>query len=307
MRRRDFLALAALSLLHACNRAGAPARARYTVWGQQGRRNGSFVKPRAIGVSGDEVYVIDTTGRVQVFSFGGEFLRNWSTPAYDNGTPSAVSSDRKGNLLIPDTHYSQILEYTPEGELLNRWGSYGTGEDEFIYPTGIAQGPDGIHFISEYGMGAERVHVFDADRRFLRQWGAHGEAEGQFNRAMAIALDDKGTVYVVDTANHRVQCFDAKGTLLRVIGEVGAAPGQLKFPHDIALAPDGSLFLCEYGNHRVSRFSLDGEFIACYGRAGRKPGEFNGPRGIAVSQDGVVFVADTDNHRIQRMDVGGLT
>ena len=75
----------------------------------------------------------------------------------------------------------------------------------------------------------------------MRQWGTHGEAEGEFNRAMAIALDDKGTVYVVDTANHRVQCFDAKGTLLRAIGEVGTAPGQLKFPHDIALAPDGSL------------------------------------------------------------------
>jgi DNA-binding beta-propeller fold protein YncE len=304
--RKDFLAVTALSLFPACGRARKPASARYTVWGQQGRRSGSFIRPRAIGVKDGEVYVIDTTGRVQVFTFEGEFLRNWSTPEYENGTPTGVAFDGEGNLLIPDTHYSRILEYSPEGELLRRWGSYGTGEDQFIYPTGIAQSPDGTHFISEYGMGAERVHVFDQDRLFLRQWGGHGDAEGQFNRAMAIALDDEGVIYVVDTANHRVQCFDAEGTLLGVIGGLGTAPGQLKFPHDIALAPDGSIFLCEYGNHRVSRFTKGGTFVACYGRAGRNPGEFNGPRGIAVAQDGIVFVADTDNHRVQRMDVEEL-
>jgi DNA-binding beta-propeller fold protein YncE len=305
--RRQILAVCALSLLSACGgRPGGSARAAYKVWGQAGRRSGSFVRPRAVSVKDNEVYVVDTTGRIQVFTFDGEFVRSWSTPAYENGTPTGVSFSREGRVLIPDTHYNQILEYSTDGKLLTQWGSYGTGVDEFVFPTDIAQAPDGTYYISEYGMEAERVHVFDAERRYARHWGGHGEAEGQLNRSMAIALDDQGTLYVVDTANNRVQCFDKEGALLRIIGEAGTEPGQLKYPHDIAIAPDGSLFVCEYGNNRISRFAQDGTFIACYGRPGRKPGEFNAPQGIAVSENGLVFVADTDNDRVQRMEVEGL-
>ncbi len=304
--RRDFLALAAVMLIPGCRRAAGPAGARYLAWGQAGRSGGSFIRPRAIEAIGDEVYVIDTTGRVQVFTLEGEFKRSWSLPEYENGTPTDITPDGKGSLVIPDTHYSRILEFTTGGELLAEWGSYGTGESEFVYPTGATLGRDGSYYFSEYGMGAERVHVFDADRNFLRRWGSQGSGEGQFSRAMAIGIDDEGTVYVVDTANHRVQCFDGEGKLLRIIGKPGGAPGQLKYPEDISFASDGSIFVCEYGNHRISRFRRDGTFVACYGRPGRELGEFNGPRGVAVSESGFVFVADTDNHRIQRMEVREL-
>jgi len=305
--RWHLLAAVALSLVYACGGPGGrPARAIYKVWGQAGRRSGSFVRPRAIGVKGDEVYVVDTTGRIQVFTLDGEFLRSWSTPAHETGTPTGVAFSREGRVLIPDTHYNQILEYSTDGELLTQWGSYGTDIDQFVYPTDIAQAPDGTYYISEYGTEAERVHVFDADRRYARHWGDHGDAEGQLNRSMAIALDDQSTLYVADTANNRIQCFDTEGKVLRIIGEAGTEPGQLKYPQDIAIAPDGSLFICELGNNRVSRFAKDGKFIACYGRAGREPGEFNGPRGVAVSESGLVFVADTDNNRVQRMELEGL-
>jgi len=308
MTRRGFLALAAGAAATACGRSRLFASdVRYRVWGEPGTRAGSFRQPRAIKVLNREVHVIDRTGRVQVFSEEGAFLRSWLTPEQANGTPTNIGFDRQGNVLVPDTHYSRILEYTPQGQLLRRWGSYGTGPDQFIYPTGIVQGPDGAYYVSEYGMGAERVHVFDSQRRFIRQWGSLGEGPGQFNRMMAIALDEKGVLYVVDGTNHRVQCFDAGGKFLRQIGSVGSAAGQLKFPHDVDIAPDGTIFLCEYGNHRVSRFTREGTIVACYGRPGRNPGEFNAPRGIAASADGFIFVADTDNHRVQRIEISGLT
>jgi len=306
LNRLVVITLTALLCLPACNRAPISGDVRYIVWGGPGSRSGQFRYPRAIGVRADEVYVIDMTGRVQVFGVDGSFRRSWSTPASEKGTPTAIAFHGEDRVVVPDTHYSRILEYTPDGHLLDQWGSYGTGPDQFIYPTGIAWTSDGAQYISEYGMGAERVHVFDADREFLRQWGEHGEDEGQLNRAMAVAVDGEDTVYVVDSANHRVQCFDRAGTLLHVIGRVGTGPGELKFPYDLALGPDGSVFVCEYGNHRISRFSRSGEFIACYGRPGREPGEFNGPRGVAVSNDGFVFVADTDNHRVQQFEVEEL-
>lgn len=313
LKRREFLSLGMAACVSACSlrrssatnnprSAGAPL-----IWGGEGFRNGSFMRPRAMGVSGDEVHVIDTTGRVQAFTMDGEFVRLWKTPDASNGTPTAVGYGLDGRVLVPDTHYSRILEYTREGELLTEWGTYGSAGGDFIYPTGIVQGADGTMYVAEYGERAERVQVFDAERRFVRQWGHHGEEPGAFNRAMAIAQDSAGTIYVADMANHRIQCFDVEGTLVRIVGEAGTEAGKLKFPFDIALAPDESLVVCEYGTHRVSRFDPSGAFMAAYGSPGRGPGEFNGPRGVTVSEDGRVFVADTDNHRIQRFDLEVLT
>jgi len=310
--RRNFLVISAFAVVSGCRGTRGRSSARVVAWGGPGRRNGSFITPRAIGVDKGEVYVVDTTGRVQVFTQDGGFLRQWFLPESENGTPTCVAFDRRGRVLLPDTHYHQILVYSRGGELLDRWGSYGTDPDQFIYPTGIVEGPDGALYVSEYGTDAERMRVFDKDHRFVRQWGEFGEAPGQFNRAMAIEMGRDGTLYVVDTGNNRVQRFDTRGALLGVIGEPGTGPGQLKDPFDVAVAPDGSVFVCEYGNHRLSRFTASGEFLGATGGPGRNLGQFNAPRGVAVSQPGeggsesrvyYVFVADTGNHRVQRLDM----
>lgn len=297
----------ALALGAGACRGRPGGRAGYLAWGQPGRhRAGCFHRPRAVGATAAEVYVIDATGRVQVFTHDGAYCRGWALPEIANGTPTAVRETADGRVLIADTHYSRILEYSPEGELLRQWGSYGTGPEQFVYPTSIVLAPDGAYYISEYGMDAERVHVFDAERRFLREWGGLGEDEGQFSRAMALDVDAANTVYVCDTTNHRVQCFSPGGQLLRVIGGVGSEPGRIKFPYDICLAPDGSLVLCEYGNNRISRFDASGQFLGAFGGPGRGPGQFNAPRGAAVAPNGFIFVADTDNHRIQRFTLEDL-
>ncbi len=288
-------------MLQACGKTSPSVAPVRKVWGSQGLRDGAFLRPRAIGAHAGEVYVIDMTGRVQVFDTEGGFVRLWSTPSAENGTPTAIALDGE-RAIVPDTHYHRILEYTLAGELRSQWGTYGDGPAQFIYPTGVAI-EDGEYHICEYGENAERVRVFDAERHHLRGWGTHGAEPGNFNRAMALAVGPDGALYVADTANHRVQCFSREGELLRIIGETGTEPGRLRFPHDIAFAPDGTFFLAEYGNNRVSRFSTDGGFVACYGGPGRRPGLFGAPRGVAVSEAGTVFVADTDNHRVQVLDV----
>lgn len=299
--RREFIGLAVAGAVVSCRKSTNSG------WGHQGLREGSFIRPRAMGYKNGEVYVIDTTGRIQVFSDKGEFLRSWSTPSAENGTPTAIAFTKDGRVIVPDTHYSTILEFTPEGKLLTKWGKYGTESDAFIYPTGLVCTDNGNYFFSEYGVDAERVHVFDANHQFVREWGVQGDGEGQFSRAMAIALGPEGELYIADTANHRVQCFDQQGKFLRAFGEAGTEPGKLKFPFDLTMAPDGSLLMAEYGTHRISRFKTDGTFVATYGKAGRGAGQFNGPRGVTVSPAGQVFVADTDNHRIVTFGMEALS
>lgn len=257
------------------------------------------MRPRAIDVFNDEVYVVDTTGRVQVFTLAGDFVRAWEIPEQDNGTPTAIIHTEDGRVLIPDTHNSRILEYQADGTLLTQWGSYGSGTDEFIYPTGMAYAPGAGFFISEYGENAERVHVFDDTREYARHWGRLGVESGNFSRAMDIDLNRKGRVLVSDTTNHRIQIFEQDGTFVSSFGESGIERGRLKFPYDIAVTRDDTVLICEYGNNRVSHMRQDGTLIGIVGEAGRGDGQFNGPRGLAVTDAGRVYVADTDNNRIQ--------
>jgi DNA-binding beta-propeller fold protein YncE len=286
--------------LNGCGGTWSSTRGKARVWGGPGRRDGQFIKPRAIAANGGEVFVVDVTGRVQVFTPEGDFKRLWSTPDYRNGTPTGLAFDPQGNVIVPDTHYSHILTYDRSGTLLDQWGEYGKAPGRFIYPTDVVLGPDGTYYISEYGLDADRMQVFDASKKLLRYWGGTGEAPGQFSRLMGIEMNSKGLLFVADTGNHRIQCFNSQGSLIRVISGAGTESGRIKFPYQLALAPDGTVFTCEYGNHRISRFNADGTFVATLGGPGRAPGQFNGPRGVAVSDDGWVFVADTDNHRVQR-------
>jgi len=276
------------------------------LWGETGVRKGQFKRPRAIAAWRDEVFVIDTTGRMQVFDPDGEFLRSWVLPKIDNGTPTGITPVDDGRLLIPDTHNSRLLEYDPSGELLNMWGEYGTGKDEFIYLTDVVLDDAGRYIFSEYGMDAERVHIFSESREFEQAWGTLGEEPGEFSRLMSIARPSDGRLYVCDTANHRIQCFEPDGTFSHIIGGAGQSPGELKFPYDIDVAPDDTLIICEYGNNRISQFETSGKFIGCFGRAGRAPGEFSAPRGACASADGFVYVSDTDNDRIQRFPLGAI-
>ena len=104
------------------------------VWGRQGRSAGKLQKPRAMAIDGqDRLYIVDMTGRIQVFTTEGQYLFGWRTPKIDNGKPCGLSFDRGGNLVVSDTHYYRVLFYTPEGRLLEQktiGGVHGNGPGE---------------------------------------------------------------------------------------------------------------------------------------------------------------------------------
>jgi len=284
---------------------GIPSYVRAIIGGQ-GNEPGLFYQPRkcTIGHDGD-LYVVDSTARIQRFHPDGTFVLEWLMPEYQKGKPEGLSVDRDGNIVIADTHYSRMMRYSPEGKRLAVWGSYGTGPGQFIYPMGVDVDRNGCIYVCEYGE-QDRVQVFSPEGRFLRAWGSHGGGPGGFRRASGLALDSQGNVYVADACNHRIQCFAPDGKLLRAWGRPGVGPGELKYPYDVAVASEGDqefAYVVEYGNHRVQKFTLNGQSVGLWGpRPGDRPGELNGPWGIAVDGHGLMYVADTGNHRVQVWD-----
>ena len=65
------------------------------VWGRRGFSPGRFLKPRAITIDEqDRLYIVDTTGRIQVFDTEGNFLHQWKTPQTQNGRPTGLAFEQ---------------------------------------------------------------------------------------------------------------------------------------------------------------------------------------------------------------------
>ncbi len=273
------------------------------VIGSRGRLPAHFSSPRGIDIHTDgRIAVADRTGRIQILSPQGESLVEWKLPAYDNGTPTGIIFDltrpASPTLLVADTHYSRILRYSLEGELLHQFGEYGETPDKMIYPTDIALDPKGNLYITEYGLH-DRVMKFSPEGRRIGQWGDFGTEPGQFQRPLGIVWTPPNRIVVADMGNHRLQAFTEEGELLDIWGEVGSGLGQFTYPYDLCANPDGGIIVCEYGNNRLQALDAQGRSIGLYGGPSRDPGGFATPWGVAAGPGNLLVVADTGNHRLQ--------
>jgi NHL repeat len=270
------------------------------IWGSRGISDGRFQKPRAMAIDAeDRIYVVDMTARIQVFGADGRFLRGWSTPDHEFGRPTGISIGIDGRVLVADTHYYQVLIYSPEGRLVQTIGNgKGDGPGEFGLVTDAVQDSKGNFYVAEYGE-YDRIQKFSSSGEFLLQWGGHGSEPGQFLRPQNLAIDDDDQIWVADACNHRIQIFDSEGNLQRMWGREGSETGQLQYPYDLVLADDGSLLVSEFGRHRIQRWDRDGHSLGEWGSHGRGEGQLFNPWALVQDSTGRIHVLDTNNHRVQ--------
>ena len=194
-----------------------PDRRFLTVWGSEGTEPGQFrtANDLVVGAQG-RVYVCDTDRAtapvVQVFDADGRFLAMWGERGSEPGQlsgPSGIGFDPvDGTLLIAEFDGNRVQRFTPEGELLDGWGGYGSADGEFVWAMDAAVDAEGRVFVTDYSNN--RVQVFDRDGRFQAAWGEYGTDAGQFEFALGVAVDSDGIVYVTDEGK-RLQAFRVGG------------------------------------------------------------------------------------------------
>ena len=148
--------------------------------------------------------------------------------------------------------------------------------------TGVGVAPNGTIFVSDYGN--HKIHVFDADRKFIRSFGQQGAETGQLRCPTGVTISTDGCVYV--THSNGVDVMTDDGVFIKRIG-----CGTLNHPWDVAVH-QGEVFVADSGNHRVAVFSQDGKLIRTIGSQGSGPGQFSTPVGVAISPDGELYVSD---------------
>ena len=246
--------------------------------------------PRSLAVSEHEVFVIDTAGRLLVFSLDGELIRQWTMPESEVGNPEDILLLRDGRIAVADTHYHRIIFFDAHGAVLATWGERGEGPGQFIYPVALAEDPAGNLYVGEYG-GNDRVQKFDLEGNVIATFGRFGLGEGEFQRPSGLAWSD-GLVFVADAINDRIHRFRDDGTFDGMVSEQGLA-----YPYDLDIGRNGDLVLVEYRGGSVTRLLRNGEIVGRWGSTGSGLTHLATPWGLAVGNRSI-YVADTGNRRI---------
>jgi len=273
------------------------------VVGRGGKGPLQFNYPRAMAwTPAGELVIIDRSARVQVLGPDGSYRREWLMPEFDQGFPTGISVSPDGELWIADTHEHRITVMDDQGRVLRTFGRFGQAPGEFVFPTDIAFGEDGLVYISEYG-GNDRIQVFQRDGTFVRSFGHHGvptdgSPEPKFDRPQSMLMLGSGRVLVADACNHRLVEVTTDGAFVRSIGAMGQEPGELLYPYGLERLDATTVLVTEFGGCRLQAFDLsDGSSRGCWGKGGREPGMLNGPWSAQV-HGGTLAVLDSTNNRL---------
>jgi DNA-binding beta-propeller fold protein YncE len=136
----------------------------------------------------------------------------------------------------------------------------------------------------------------------------------------AVALDDRGNLYILERSGHALRVVDRSGTIRTVAGtgEPGdsgdggdARLARLNGPKHLCVSARGNVLIADTENHRIRVYCPADRTIRGLAATGRKgtaglggpaqDAELNQPHGVTVGPAGVVYIADSSNDRILKI------
>jgi len=263
---------------------------------------------------GGNVYLAETqNSKVRKYSTRKDSLFAFSARRGNDttGLNWAVSMALKDSatLYVVDGYAHCTKAFDRQGNLLLRFGSFGSGQGQFRQPCGIALDPKGRVFVVD--RLNHRVQVFsDTSGAFLFQFGGQGQDSGKFNSPTGIAITLKNTllgiaqdlIWVSDTKNNQIQVFDSLGNYLKTIKQ----PDTLGFDTPTGICSDkwGDIYVADTKHNRIVELNPYGQRILDFGGLGDSLWQFRNPVGVATSPGAhYLYVADMGNRRVQRFTV----
>jgi DNA-binding beta-propeller fold protein YncE len=228
-------------------------------------------------MANSRIVVLDAMTLTHVGAFGKGVL------AY----PHDAEFDKAGRLLVADTGNDRVAIYDVSGAHAELVGELKGLQG----PEGVAVAADGRVLVTNTRSG--NISVF-RDGRLERTVGRAGTRDGEFSDPHDIDVAPDGTVYVVDSGNHRLQVFDGGLTHRASIGP------KLKLSGPKYLSVDGQrLWLADEYNHRLLLLDRDLRLLGVLGtgRQGRGADAFHKPEAV-VARAPHLWVIDTYNDRV---------
>ena len=283
-----------------------------------GTEDGAFNSPYGLIMDGSSnIYVTDTNNkRIEKFSFAS------SPPTHEKtlyNTPHGIVRGSGNNLYVTDIGLNCVEKFDSDGNFIQSFGKYGTGDGQFNQPQGIDVDSGGNIYVAD--TSNHRIQKWTSTLTF-EGWLGKGSTSGwhiypsgqnsvagagnsEFNSPKGVALDSGGNVYVTDSMNNRIQKFNSSMIYQTQWGVAGTGDGEFSLPEGIKIDSSGNVYVSDSNNHRIQKFNSSGTFITKWGTSGTGTGQFNTPQHITIDSNNYIYVADKFNNRIQKFDSNG--
>jgi DNA-binding beta-propeller fold protein YncE len=200
----------------------------------------------------------------------------------------------------------QVFKFSPDGKVLltigKPGGSVAPGECCF-QPNDVITSPDGKFVYIAEGHASTagwtaKMMKFDANGKFIKEWGKWGNGDGDFDQPHALAFDSKGLLYVGDRNNNRIQVFDQDGNFKEKFY-------QFSRPSGIYIDKNDNLYVADSESKSVSRNHQDWQRgIRIGSLKDKKVTAFipdpSPDEGVVVDAKGNVFGAEVGPQRVSR-------
>ena len=256
-------------------------------------------------------------------------------------SPTATAYDSSTGLDYSLVDAGQaIVQHAADGSLYYKFGSYGTGTNQF----NGAQGLDVISATGELLVADSSNHRLVKTKMDGTGWttyGSYGTGTNQFSYPSDVYYDnDTGYVYVADASNNRIVKTKLDGSVWQVFPAYGPrnvsvedgyiyivsnrSPYLTKIKDSTIsyLAGDqvttgtsdidydeasGYAYIADYNANRIIKMKLDGSNVTILGgTVGSGTGQFNSPRWIDYDPaSDYIYVSDSSNHRIVKTKIDG--
>lgn len=254
-----------------------------------------FLRPSAVAVSGERVFVADTgLGVVHLLDLG---QRRYATLRGSTTDPLRVPIDVAivgGNRLAAvDRGRAAVDIFDLEGNYLStrRW-------PEIQAPVAAAwDAARGTLWLAD--AAAHACFACRLDGAITSKVGGRGNRPGELNYPSALVWHTGLGLVVADAMNFRVQVFDEAGQSTGVFGHKGDAAGDFSRPRGVAVDSDDHIYVVDNQFENVQVFNRQGQLLMAFGQEGDRPGEFSLPAGITIDARDRIWVADSYNRRVQ--------
>ncbi len=267
--------------------------------------NGELKGPRGVWVEDNgDVTVLDEFGfRVVKYDADGNYLSECNEGLSKIGYVDDIIKVN-GNYFITEATLNYVVELDNDCKFVAKYGSYGSGNDQFYLPRGI--NTDG-EFIYVSDAGNNRVQKFDLDMNYVETIGGTYQLSGPNQ----IIKHSEGHYVVTSSGDHQIKWFDAAAPTVatKAVGSLRTGDGVLANPSgmDADYATE-ELYVANALNHRIDIFDLEtGAFKRSFGQLGFgfSNGDMIAPQDAYVVGDNVL-VTNRFLNKISIFDKNGI-
>lgn len=254
--------------------------------------------PQGVGCGGGKSFVVADSGNGRILraESSGALVRVLQEIAVPEiAYPVRVDADPSGALVVLDGKTHRLARVAADGTF-SKW-----------IDVSAPEGRSSVAIRSFALAGDGRILALDAAGRRVVRIAPSGSVEGgiafpaDLRSGADLAVDARGTVYVLDDVGRRVYSAAKGAEALTPLS--GSLAEDLDFPGAIAVDGGGHLFVADANGGGVVVLRTDGSFRGRQSGYGWKEGYVRYPAGLCVDGRGFLIVADRENQRVQVFSV----